>query len=1323
MRLKNVTKILAVAALAAAAPVTHAQGWPSGYGGVMLQGFYWDSYSDTNWATLAAQASDMAGYIDLLWIPNAGNCGSGNQMGYSPQYWFSNYSGSFGTETQLRSLVSAMSAVNIGIIGDVVINHRNTTNGWFGYPSETFNGNTYALTSTDIVADDDGGQAAYVAAQQGVTLSSNNDTGDGWTGIRDLDHMSNNVQTCVKAYLRDKLISDLGYAGFRYDMVSGFSASYIGVYNTYAAPQFSVGECWKDGSTIQAWIDGTKVNGTPTSAAFDFQFRYTIRNAINGSSWSELSNQNGSQGYPLISNSNNSGAYKQWAVTFVENHDTQYRDADNTNDPITADTIAANAYMLAMPGTPCIFLPHWKAYRVELKNMIAARKAAGITNTSAYSVSSTNANRYMTSTTGSKTSLICAIGSNTSSYAGPNNSVEILKGYHYKYFMPASANIAWVDVPSGTYDEAFDVKLTAVSSSYTTLVYTTDGSAPSASNGTQVSSGSTVHVDADMTLRVGLLNGSNIVNGSTLERSYSVQETNKITVYLKSPGWSNVCFYCYNRNDGVSNDSWPGVSVVANTVTRGGETFYYRTFESTASNLNFMVIFNNGNSGNDNQTVNIGPVSEDVYYEITGGGGSSKLTVTDVTEQYGNLPEWEFGLTGAGVFGGWDPADPLLFTYNSDGTYTLSITGATMSELKVSRLAYGTTFDGWTTFNDGCMGASSLAEGDNTLSTSFGTGNMTFPVAGDVTLTISDITSTTCNLNITVDNAVEVEPEFYLAGTVNSWSGNNSEYKFTDNGDDTYTLTKTFSGEFKIVDESGNWWSTSSATTITDSTPLTLSQGGNGNNMTLSEERAYTLTVTVSGNAKTLTVTGFASSDTAAHTYVLRGATNNWSGDTDAFTYQGDGVYTLTKTFSGEFKVVRDGSDWMANEYYFTFNYVYDNVTLNSVGGNDNNMNLSGDARQYTLTITGGNGDSPVLTVSNLPQLPQAYYLIGAFNEWAADVPFVESGGVFSLTQTLNGEFLVKDQYGQYMGGVTNEEVYTLHMGWRSVELATDAQGKKNLKINDEAEYTFTIENGVLSVSGWAGGVSLAQAIAGQTGTISDELTVVKVYGGKVYATDGNDSWVRLDGVSNAGSMSPGYVIDSYQLSAAVSSPLLAPAIAVNGELSGSSSDNIPVPRDIYLSNGYKIGNDVIYPTAGEVVTIRGYFFYQGGEPALFAYSGERGTKGMHLLLDTDADMQEGKPYAVDVVISLAQAWQSASSGAPRRVSPADGDAYTNLRGTVVGSPAITTGVIEIAGGARVQSVKYVSLSGQMSDRPFDGVNVVVTTYSDGTVRTVKAMR
>ena len=29
-----------------------AQGWPSNYDGVMLQGFFWDSFNDTQWTRL-----------------------------------------------------------------------------------------------------------------------------------------------------------------------------------------------------------------------------------------------------------------------------------------------------------------------------------------------------------------------------------------------------------------------------------------------------------------------------------------------------------------------------------------------------------------------------------------------------------------------------------------------------------------------------------------------------------------------------------------------------------------------------------------------------------------------------------------------------------------------------------------------------------------------------------------------------------------------------------------------------------------------------------------------------------------------------------------------------------------------------------------------------------------------------------------------------------------------------------------------------------------------------------------------------------------------
>ena len=40
----------------------------------------------------------------------------------------------------------------------------------------------------------------------------------------------------------------------------------------------------------------------------------------------------------------------------------------------------------------------------------------------------------------------------------------------------------------------------------------------------------------------------------------------------------------------------------------------------------------------------------------------------------------------------------------------------------------------------------------------------------------------------------------------------------------------------------------------------------------------------------------------------------------------------------------------------------------------------------------------------------------------------------------------------------------------------------------------------------------------------------------------------------------------------------------------------------------------------------------------------------------------------------------------------------------------------------KVEGVKYVNLAGQTSSRPFDGVNVVVTSYTDGTVRTAKVV-
>ena len=51
------------------------------------------------------------------------------------------------------------------------------------------------------------------------------------------------------------------------------------------------------------------------------------------------------------------------------------------------------------------------------------------------------------------------------------------------------------------------------------------------------------------------------------------------------------------------------------------------------------------------------------------------------------------------------------------------------------------------------------------------------------------------------------------------------------------------------------------------------------------------------------------------------------------------------------------------------------------------------------------------------------------------------------------------------------------------------------------------------------------------------------------------------------------------------------------------------------------------------------------------------------------------------------------------------------------------TSVKDVNAEKTVAGVRYVNLAGMMSDKPFDGVNVVVTTYSDGTTSTTKVIK
>jgi alpha-amylase len=101
-----------------------AQGWPSGYGGVVLQGFFWDSFRPaaghtnqtmatmygagwgendewylpvTTWAELLNQKDNIAPYIDLLWLPQSGATVCSDQSVFTTEgeAWRAGHNGSW----------------------------------------------------------------------------------------------------------------------------------------------------------------------------------------------------------------------------------------------------------------------------------------------------------------------------------------------------------------------------------------------------------------------------------------------------------------------------------------------------------------------------------------------------------------------------------------------------------------------------------------------------------------------------------------------------------------------------------------------------------------------------------------------------------------------------------------------------------------------------------------------------------------------------------------------------------------------------------------------------------------------------------------------------------------------------------------------------------------------------------------------------------------------------------------------------------------------------------------------------------------------------
>lgn len=380
-------------------------GVPAEYEGVMLQAFYWEAQKLTDYSRMkyvdllnSGLVDEMGTNFDLVWMPPSG---MGGGVGYYTRQ-YSNLDSDWGSKAKLLEVLERLHAKGCKVLADIVINHFNSKSGWAKsfYENNFGTYGTYQITSEHICAGDEAFSDKSSDSRDLPHGAADTGTNDG--GCRDLDHTNTYVQNMCKAYTQ-WMINTIGFDGFRYDMTLGYHGKYLSMYNLASQPFFSVSECWESVSTIKAHLEAASYN----TLAFDFPTKYKFNSWKGGSTYSNLKKP-GMRALGLTRN----------AVTFIDNHDTFRRSngqeflGDNTDiSQKKRQIIEANAYLLMMPGVPCVFWPHWYTFKSDINKLIAIRKRMGIHSESEVTDEVAATNKYSATITGHHGKVILRMGS------------------------------------------------------------------------------------------------------------------------------------------------------------------------------------------------------------------------------------------------------------------------------------------------------------------------------------------------------------------------------------------------------------------------------------------------------------------------------------------------------------------------------------------------------------------------------------------------------------------------------------------------------------------------------------------------------------------------------------------------------------------------------------------------------------------------------------------------------------------------------------------------------------------------------------------------
>lgn len=591
-------------------PVTPQPGnsVPSACPDVMLQGFYWDSNQDnkghgnTKWTTLQAQATEIAAYFDLVWLPPSAKSSGG--VGYHPKQ-YNNQNSDWGSRSDLQKLISMLHEGGAKVIADIVINHIDGKSGWCDYYEQDFGSyGKFVVDGTYICKDDEVNWDADAACQGSATGAVDDGYGSEakYGAARDLAHNEEHVRQMCRAYTK-WMIDVMQYDGFRYDYCKGFHMSHVNDYNAYAGASFSVLEYW-DGNANVLWSRISDAG--ENTLAFDFGVKYQALN-----DGIAKGNYNGCKAPGLLGKGKG-----KWAVTFVDSHDTYQRDNNEFcgkgNSIKNKDKLLqANAFILSMPGVPCVFYPHWKEFKSEIGAMVLARKAVGVHSESTVSDEGDNSG-YRARVTGSNGTLIIELGNKVSTSQSGYTKAASGNGYAMWVKTDSAVKPTLIVSPSSTTykTETLNVEMHAIGTNGTpSIYYTLDGADPKTS-ATKQTYTTALTISGSVTLKAYAVADGLESDVVTCTYTYQAPQTTPLTVKFMPPtSWEKTYLYAWDNNGATILGNWPGIE----WTNKDTDGWLYYIFDAKYQSMN--IIFNNGNG---EQSSNI-LLDQDACYEWQGG--------------------------------------------------------------------------------------------------------------------------------------------------------------------------------------------------------------------------------------------------------------------------------------------------------------------------------------------------------------------------------------------------------------------------------------------------------------------------------------------------------------------------------------------------------------------------------------------------------------------------------------------------------------------------------------------------------------------------------